>query len=337
MSKQLSEAVYGEITYELTPMISRKPIIETVFPLTTFSYDGYSYRIVDLKDPLVHRGSHIKVFQNLDRVMLSLNLPNCDITLGRQPISFGVARAVSPTDIITPYPYYTIDSENRIGVDASRAICSFSDLSQIDMGVVAGKDAKVKNSLMFISPSFNVAKNDIAPIFIYFKNNYLLGLNVQRPIWNMGFWVESAYVFAGTEKASIKNRNYFSLSTGMDYNFTDSIYAYLEYHYNGAGTVHKHNYLSNLFQVAYFEGNVYLMGKHYLIPSINYEISPLWNLNAVLFMNLCDLSASFNTVLEYNIVKNTYLDFNALINIGSPNSEFHRFSDRYYLAVRYYF
>lgn len=337
LSEQFCQKYYGEITYELSPLFALRPITIGTAPFSAFTFDGVPYRVIDLNDKLLNFTSHAQIFQNLDRVLFSVSMPNMDLTLGRQPISFGVARAVNPTDIILPYPFYTIDAENRIGVDALRTIISLTDLSQIDMGFVSGEDLKLKNSLAFFSPSFNVQKTDIAPMLMYFKNNYLFGLNLQRPLWDAGFWIEAAYVLAGSQKPPIDNLDYFSLSTGVDYNFSERIYAYIEYHYNGAGSNNKHHYFSNLFQVAYFDGDTYLLGKHYLIPSLNYEISPLWSLYTVLYMNLSDQSASVNGVVHYNITENAYIDFNALIGVGPKKSEFYLLSDRFFLALRYYF
>ena len=321
------------VAYELADLITQRKTVG-IFPFLTGS--RISYRVQDFKIVPVDK-KHFELYQNLDRFYISLSAPKTDITIGRQPIAFGIARIISPIDIIIPYPFFAIDQENRIGVDAIRTIISPSPLSQIDFGYIFGHDFSLTKSLAYFKTSFNVKKTDIGMIFAYFQESYMLGMNIQRPIWEAGFWFEAAYVFAGGGDLLFKAKDYFRLSTGIDYNLTSKIYAFVEYHYNGAGADSKNKYFSNVYQIAYTKGEVYLLGKHYIIPGVHAELTPLTNLDMALVFNFTDYSWDLDATVDYNIAQNLYLDFSALINVGKSRTEFDLYYNRFYVALRYYF
>ena len=55
------------------------------------------------------------LFQNLDRFYFTLKFKFGDIFLGRQAIAWGSARIINPTDIIAPFSFNELDTEERRG------------------------------------------------------------------------------------------------------------------------------------------------------------------------------------------------------------------------------
>jgi len=80
------------------------------------------------------------VLQNLDRLYATVAAPHFDLYVGRQAIAWGSARAVNPTDIIAPFLYTEIDTEDRVGVDAARLRIPAGALGEIDAAYVGGED-----------------------------------------------------------------------------------------------------------------------------------------------------------------------------------------------------
>ena len=77
-------------------------------------------------------------YQNLDRAFLTFSPPSGDIYIGRQAIAFGAADVVNPTDVLAPYGFDSLDTENRPGVDALRYRIPFGGMGELDFGVVCG-------------------------------------------------------------------------------------------------------------------------------------------------------------------------------------------------------
>ena len=89
------------------------------------------YRFDDL-NTVFASGKKSRGQQSLDRANVRLARGAWDITLGRQALSLGSARIISPTDVFLPFDLRVLDTEYRPGVDAIRFERSLGDLSMID-------------------------------------------------------------------------------------------------------------------------------------------------------------------------------------------------------------
>ena len=312
--------------------------------------DPFIYRVADLnprlyssdRDPV----KHFALSQNLDRAMVTIH-----IIIGRQPIAWGSARGVNPTDVLAPFTFETLDTEDRIGIDAVRTRIPMGALSEIDAGYVFGKDFRFENSAFYGRAAFNVRNTDVSLLVMDFRENLLAGFDLAGAIGGAGYWIETAYVFADafSGRNTGQKDDYFRSSTGIDYSFGSKSYAFLEYHFNGAGAALPRDYLNNFLKPAYTEGSVYLMGRHYLIPGYTYQLSPLISISGLSLINVADPSLFISPRVEYNIASDVYVSGGAFVGIGkgpaaaqgeSPlvlRSEFGGYPNIYFASFRYYF
>jgi hypothetical protein len=287
----------------------------------------------------------VGILQNLDRLAFTFRIPFADFYIGRQSIAWGSARVINPTDVIAPFTFDELDKEERIGVDAVRLRVPLGMMGEFDTGYVLGKDAKFENSAFFTRLKLYQYRNDISLLLLGFRENFLAGFDLARSIGGAGSWLEMAYVWTDLLKNSGDkiSQNYFRASLGMDYSLTSQSYAFIEYHYNGAGESKAENYLKNYTKIAYQEGSVYLLSKHYLTPGMSYQITPLVTGTAQILANLTDPSVYLALDCEYNIAQNIYLSAGAFVGIGSDaeslqyTSEFGGYPQTYYLSFRIYY
>lgn len=331
-----------ELAYELLPRLSAR---DAVFKNSATQAPALlSYRAFDLGEMIYPvdktSGSSFLLAQNLDRLFLTLKTSSYDLYIGRQPVAFGSAHVINPTDIIAPFTYNTIAKEELMGVDALRIKRPLSEMGEIDMGLVFGDDFKPKESAAFFRLKTYQLKTDIAFMAMVFRENFLASVDIARSIGNAGAWLEAAQVFANAADDYRPDENYFRLSIGSDYSFTKKSYAYIEYHFNGAGERKKENYGLSSNETAYKDGAVYLLGRHYLAPGFTYEIMPLLTFSGNALINLNDGSLLLSPVLEYSVRQDVYANLGAFIGIGddsSPKSEFGLYPDVYYTALNIYF
>jgi hypothetical protein len=304
------------------------------------------YRVFDLNSRLYpSEDSDVRSFgisQNLDRAFVTLSPSFADVYIGRQAISWGSARAVNPTDIIAPFSFDQLDTEERIGVDAVRIRIPTGIMGEVDLGTVFGEDMEFRESAAFLRGRFYAVDTDFFLLLLKFQENLLAGVDIARSIGGAGFWFESVYVFADAFHEN-EGENYAKATIGIDYSFSGKTYSFVEYHWNQAGGEDPEEYLTRLTAVAYTEGATYLLGKHYLIPGVTYQITPLISLNSQVLINLLDPSAFLSPGLEYNIAQNVYVSIGALVGIGSASpgitfrSEFGEYPEVYYSSFRIYF
>jgi hypothetical protein len=341
-----------DAAYDFSPRI-QDPVLfqEDIFfaAIDPFSYrvDDFSQRIYPGQDEPV--GS-FGIFHNLDRFFVTIKTSVADIFIGRQAIAWGSARFVNPTDVIAPFTFNELDTEERRGVDAVRVRIPLGMMDELDLGYIIGNDFKFRSSAFYLRGKTYLFKTDISAVLMAFRENLLVGLDVARSVGGAGAWLEAAYVvpdfFAGGGK------NYFRASLGLDYNFSGKLYGFCEYHYNSAGKKKPGEYADAFFSTAYSEGATYLMGQHYLNLGITTQLTALIPFTALVVVNLSDGSITLSPALEYNIAENIYLSGGAYLGIGKApeiipgslpgriirfHSEFGAYPAMVYTSFRVYF
>ncbi|UCG77388.1 MAG: hypothetical protein JSV21_07315 [Nitrospirota bacterium] len=333
-----SEKLSAEIAYEIMP----RYIDHSGSAVSALSSGPIQYRITDLNETIYEdpgTETSLYVVQNLDRANILISSESFDILIGRQPIAFGSARAVNPTDIIAPYSYNTLAKEERIGADAVRIKVPTDRLGEIDIGYVFGEDMRSDNNAAFFNFRAYILDTDMTLLTMMFRKNYMVGADLARAVLDAGVWLEASYVVAEGNDES-----YFRSSLGLDYSFTDKLYSYCEYHYNGAGKNDPDEYLFLMGKTAYTDGNVYLLGKHYLASGFTYQLTPLSVLSGQILINLSDGSFIISPGLEYSAADDINIQAGAFVGLGDdsldlsgPGSEFGVYPDIYYLSLNIYF
>ncbi|MFP6808779.1 MAG: hypothetical protein VB957_16615 [Pseudomonadales bacterium] len=333
-----SKGIRGiQIHYELSPVfLSRQQAVESA----TFSIVGDTYRLTDIQSSLSDEDDKTQLYQNLDRLNVQWRFDHGDLTIGRQAITFGSARMINPTDIFLPFNVQTFNQEYRAGVDAIRYQTPFGDLGEIDIGIVLGEDAKPENSAAFLQLKANVDGKDLQLAITQFAEQTLVGVGIQTALGDFGFWFEIADVSGDLD--------YLRASIGLDYAFTENIFGMVEYHYNGAGSDDPAEYLALFNILPYQRGGVFLLGQEYLMPSLSFQLSPLWNFGIQSIINLSDQSAFVSISAEYYLAENFYMDFGyyhfegdelTTLVPGIPRfqSEYGTNPDVLYASIRFYF
>jgi hypothetical protein len=349
------EGVEFKMAYDLSPRI-QDPLLfqESLFSPGTVSP---GYRITDFREriyPVPKKSARsFGLFHNLDRFMVTKRFKWADLYIGRQAVAWGSARMINPTDIIAPFSFNQLDTEERRGVDAVRLRIPLGMMDELDLGVVAGHDFKTENSAAFVRCKFYVWQTDVSLLSLAFRHHLLLGFDLARAIGGAGLWCETALVLPYLfEKAPLfEEDQYFRLSLGMDTNLTSKLYGYVEYHFSSAGSKQAREYL-NLFSTSAFQdGSVYLMGKHYLGIGGTYQISPLVPGTLMILFNASDQSLILAPLIEYNAAPDIYLSAGCYVGLGSGlepsleegsgaqimGSEFGTYPDMVFTSFRIYF
>ncbi|MDZ7267673.1 MAG: hypothetical protein ONB48_16370 [candidate division KSB1 bacterium] len=356
LSWQHSDWLVLHAAYDLSPRVQDPVLFEN--RLTPTGIDPAKYRAVDLRARL-HPGRDSEVgsfaiFQNLDRMLVELKTAPADILIGRQPIAWGSSRVLNPTDVLTPFVFQELDTEERVGIDAVRVRVPLSALAEFDAGYVFGENFAFTQSAFFTRAKFYRAKTDVALLLLGFRGNLLVGIDLARSLGGAGLWLEAAQVFTDRlqESAGEAAPDYFRGTAGLDYSFSGGTYGFVEYHYSTAGAGNAEHYLRSLTAPAFQEGAVYLLGRHYLAPGLVFQISPLLTLSTQALCNLNDASLFLAAQWEYNLAQNVYLAAGAFFSSGKRpeitsydavfptlrlHSEFGTYPDLYFTAIRIYF
>lgn len=331
--------------YDISPTIQDPELFQQdIFPAGI----GGAYRFDDFPARLYPGANEaarsFALHHNLDRLFVTAKTKLGDIVIGRQAIAWGSAKLVNPTDVIAPFTFNELDVEEQRGVDALRIRVPIGMMDELDVGVIAGPDFDMTQGAFYARGKFYLWQTDISLLAMGFRQHVMFGLDIARSIGGAGFWLEGAVVLPDrlASGADSHRPNYARVSTGLDYNFAGKIYAFIEYHHNGAGSDDPSSYLENFLTPAYTDGSVYLMAKNYLNIGATFQPHPLIPVTAILIFNLDDSSVTFAPSAEYNIAENIYLAAGAYISSGkspspNPQSEFGLYPTMIYTAFRIYF
>lgn len=368
LAGDVTENVALELHYEIKPVFSSKPWegVTSGGALTTLG--ASSYRIGDL-NAAIQDDEKLQILQNLDRLNLQFSFDPGDLTIGRQAVSFGAARFVSPVDIFQPFAPSTLDQEYRPGVDAIRWQGTLGGLTEYDLGLVANNEGPGEETIGYARIKTSLSGNDLEAVVIVRDGLTTFGAGWERALGLFGFWAEAAYTTSKVDYPSSGlfplpeiefKENYYRVSVGLDRALSDNTLAMIEYHHSSFGTDDPQQYQNLPLTQGFQSGGIYLVGKDYVIPSFNWTATPLLNLSTSAFVNLTDSSAFVRASGDYSLTENLYTDFGVFFGAGdathfetvtivfpfSPplsypqlvqGSEFGSFPTTAYISLRYYF
>lgn len=337
------------LAYDFTPRV-QDPLLFSQ-SLIAVSAASSSYRVADFKSQIYPSAEDpagsVGIYHNLDRAAVQFSTDFADFSIGRDAIAWGSARIINPTDIIAPYTYDQLDTEDRVGVDAIRVRIPVGVMGEVDTGYIFGNNFDFDKSAVFFRTQLNAAETDFSILLLEFQRDLLIGLDVARGIGGAGFWLETAYVLAEPfDDEPDAADDYLRTSVGLDYSFGGETYAFIEYHFNGAGAREPENYLTNLEQPAYTRGGVYLLGQHYLAPGFTRQLTPLVSFSGQMLFNLSDPSTWVAPQVAYNIAEDIHLSVGGFVSIGKRpkngessefQSEFGSYPNLFFSSFRVYF
>ena len=344
-----ADSLSFEVAYDFTPRV-QDPHLFSGSPIAV-GIAASRYRVADMESRLYPRtdapGGSVGVYQNLDRASVQFSTAFADFSIGRDAIAWGSARIINPTDIIAPYTYDQLDTEDRVGVDAIRMRMPLGALGEVDTGYIFGDAFKFGKSALFLRTQLNAVETDFSVLVLEFQRDLLLGFDVARGIEGAGFWLETAYVLTQPFNTTADPlKNYLRASVGLDYSFGGETYAFLEYHFNGAGTTIPENLLTNLETPAYTRGGVYLLGVHYLAPGFSHQLTPLISISGQMLFNLSDPSTWIAPQVAYNVAEDIHLAVGGFVSLGKRpqngessqfRSEFGSYPTLFFSSFRLYF
>lgn len=260
--------------------------------------DPANFRWRDLDATLVD-DDPVRIRQNLDRAYVRAYLGQGDITVGRQPISFGLARVYSPVDVILPSGLQAQEPTYRAGVDAVRWLVPLGAVSELDLGWVFADDSVIFargytqiNSLTWEATALSVN-----------QTYHVLGLGTQTAFGDWGVWQEMALLTTDQESDGGTG---FRATLGADQQFLDDVYVVAEYHYNSLGLSGDYADISS--SGWHRTGLVSPWGQHYISLQASKPLSPLWQASLGQAVNLNDGGLLLTGALSRSLGNNSTLD-----------------------------
>ena len=241
----------------------------------------------------------------IDRAYLEFVKGNWEVRLGRQRINWGINAFWNPNDLFNAYAFTDFDYEERPGSDAIRVkyytgfassvevAANVSAFDSLDAGTIAGLW------------KFNKKNYDFQLLTGLSNNNFVVGGGWAGNMKEAGFKGEFSW-FKSLDDAQ---KDGFTIATGVDYSFKNSLYFQGGYLYNSLGiTETSNNAAFSLFTVKLSAKNLYPY-KHTFYVQASYPATPLLNTAlSVIYSPNKQHFLFLNPVVTYSIKENWDVD-----------------------------
>ncbi len=173
--------------------------------------------------------SKFKIHSMIDRMWLKYQKEKIEISIGRQRVNWGINTIWNSNDLFNAYNFIDFDYIERPGSDVVRFQYSGDDLSSID--VVYKPSTIEESSVIAALYKINKMGYDFQFLLADYYNDIALGGGWAGNIENAGFKGEITYFIS--DESSENNST--SLSTSIDYSFTNGLYILGSHLYNSNG------------------------------------------------------------------------------------------------------
>jgi len=274
----------------------------------------------------------------VDRAGITISLPSCDLTVGRQAISFGTTYFWNPNDLLTAFSPYEFDRDYKPGVDAVKADIALGTFTGINLVYSAGKNFQFDESALLLRAYSNILDFDVALMGGWFHEDGFAGADFSGEVGpGIGVRGELACFAADNDD------DFIQAVAGAEYRFENSLYLSAEYFFNGFGTRHTSRYVKKLLSNRVMDGDIYNISRHYFGILGSYEVNPLLVASLWGIINLSDHSMQISPSIIYSIGDNTEFVAGMIIGMGRGpeqfrlKSEFGAYPDFTFIEIKYYF
>lgn len=191
---------------------------------TSLDKDG---GLIDLNSSFIDEQS-VVVNSMLDRLMLSFEKGNLNITAGRQRINWGRSWVWNPNDLFNNYSYFDFDYPEKPGADALRLQYYTGPASKAEMVIKADSSQQITAAALY---KFNWKNTDIQVIGGLLKEeDWVAGIGFEGYIKSVSVRGEYSYLHP---KENFEDTTGLSLlSISLDYMFPNSLMIQTEFLYN---------------------------------------------------------------------------------------------------------
>ncbi|MEE2780140.1 MAG: hypothetical protein VYE15_06440 [Myxococcota bacterium] len=267
-------------------------------------------RWLDLRVPVIET-STATLAADIDRLLLRAFVGPVDLTIGRQPVTWGRSLLFKPTDIFTSLSPLDLDQTQKRGVDAVRASPSVGP--DVELEAVVVDRGELDQLSGGARATFYLDTMDIWVGVARSWDQELLLAGVSGEVGSFKLRGEGALPWDEETEALEPPR----VTLGADYFHPRWIVA-VELHHNGAGAEEPSAYLSHTLSSRHIaRGEVLNMGRWYGGALVSYSPIDTVHFSVTNMTNLQEPSAVFALNAQLDLPQSTQLGLGAFTSVGA--------------------
>ncbi len=284
------------------------------------------HRLFDLTQ-VISEDNNSALTHRLDRLYAEYAGTNAVGRFGRQAITWGNGLVYTPMDFINPFDPSAIDKEYKTGDDMLYGQYLQHNGNDLQAAWVFRRDinGEVTNDVDTIAAKYHgfAGNREYDLLLAQHYDDNIIGVggltDIGGAIWRGDITLTDT-----------QSENVFSLVTslsyswiGWDHNFS----GILEYFYNGFGQANGDYSPAALTSnpdlvKRIVRGELFTLGRHYVVASAIVEMTPLWMLTPNVFLNASDGSFLAQLVSSYDLKQDWQLLAAISVPVGAAGTEY---------------
>lgn len=265
-------------------------------------------RSVDLSSTLVSE-RHLTVEHDIDRLSASIYLDAVDLTVGRQAITWGISNLFPVADLWAQFSPFELDTEEKPGVDAARALFYPAGTVEVDLVVAdrgAARDLSAGGRATITLPAGDLY---VGGGKFWREATALAGASFVAGSWKIRSEVAVPY---GLDQERFLDPR---ATVGVDRIGTD-VTVSAEVHFNGLGTADAEAYAAALVSPEVARGQTYYLGRWLAGVAASWLATDRLSVALAGLANVTDPSAALLPSLQYDLGQRMRLAAGGLVSFG---------------------
>jgi hypothetical protein len=266
-------------------------------------------------------GGSLSAVGRTDRLLVKVAGRGFDLTVGRQPVSFGAGAFFTPLDLVNPFTPTTIDTEYKPGVDAVRLDAYQGVGAQLTVVASwAGAPITARDRDPVGLDDLSAAAVGRAPIgpadvtilLGAIHGDLVAGAGVDGSVGPVRVYGDAAVTVPTTEE-----RPFVRAVVGASHQASERVFLAGEVYVQTLGTSDPEALLPTLQGPRYARGELWLAGVAYAGLAASVEITPLLRGSVGAFVNLGDPSALLAPSLVWSVADDAEVLAGAFAGVGA--------------------
>ena len=314
--------------------------------------DG-GHRRIDLETDVLRSDlepEDIRLWAEIDRANVRVDHRNFTLTLGRQPISWGVSYFWPVIDLFGPFSPSAVDRDYKPGVDAARMAIPIGQFSEVEVIAAAQERGPGQASTDWSYGAlgrFHVRGTDLGLMAGEFFGDSMYGAFLAGDAGGFGLRAETLFTRVAPRFRTLpqeRSPSYWRTTLGMDRLLSARTSLSVELSYNGYGAGNAGDYPLIATSRRVQRGEITSLGREYSGVSISFQASPLLSVAGAVLTNWSDSSTLLQPSLVWSLSNNASAMFGAFVGLGEgtdatglPGSEYGAVPVTLWGAVKAYF
>ncbi|MBE9567217.1 MAG: hypothetical protein IMF14_00885 [Proteobacteria bacterium] len=289
-------------------------------------------RLFDLTR-IISQDNNSVLAHRLDRLTIDVTGDNAVARFGRQAVSWGNGLVYTPMDFFNPFDPAAVDKEYKTGDDMLYGQYLQNNGNDLQAVWVIRRDGNgdVSDDVASVAAKYHgfAGNTEFDLLLAEHYKDIILGIGGIADVGG-AMWRGDVTFTRTNATATTSSENIFSLVTSMSYSWVSwdhNVSGIIEYFYNGFGQ-NSGDYspaaLADNPELTerIIRGELFTLGRHYIVASAMVEMTPLWLLTPNIFINASDGSFLAQLVSSYDLKQDWQLLAALSLPVGADGTEY---------------